>query len=375
MNKPIDERNSGVKYFEYDIHLGEDDYDNYGFFKIMHQDGLGAVWMDDFDAFLQNTRKMTQFIEVVDLWRKCPYKIDKKVNKFHITLKQAKVISGLADIIMQSEFAMADMCYHPYIEAALRLSEVNCLSLVNFVQCIGATNLRDGYVDRDFYIGINFGLKEYFDLIVSNAIVRKIEGIKRNMRKNSHSIVEHFSNLMSRHATLLVVRIDLGYSAKSHPQFPSENQQAIAISDRRRFFNEIKKNYPDWLGFVWKLEFASRKGYHYHAILYFDGERLRADAKISLALAHLWERVTGYNQGVTFLCNLHKQRYRHPAIGSIHYKEKEKIENFKFIADYLSKSDIVCCLRAKRQRTMGKSKIPEMKIKKGRPRASDLREG
>lgn len=83
---------------------------------------------------------------------------------------------------------------------------------------------------------------------------------ERVSRKNHLAAKNHVDYLFERHARLLVVRVDVGYgnSVKEKVTYAGAN------AHKGQLIAHVQKNYPDLVGFMWKLEYTPQKRYHYH---------------------------------------------------------------------------------------------------------------
>ena len=365
--------NNNDYFFEVDqrIHTESDGNEFISTADCWSVEELGLCFNFNLDTILDDSCKMGQFIKLVGKLKTTFPKVTGGLKRYHLSQEELKLLKAMAQVYFFYDSVCEKLTFHPYVDAVMKLSPQILGDLIE--SCHVFENPLGKGINLDFisYVKILDILNHYMQIVKSAAVADRIDNIKRGVRKNTESIMNHFQLLLENRATLLVIRIDLGYQARLRERNRlSHVDLSDVINDRKCFFAGIKKRYPHWVGYVWKLEFAPKKGFHYHLILYFNGEQLRADGAISLALANLWKDIAGERRGVSFLCNLHKDKYAYPAIGAIHYKDREKIKNFKFIAEYLSKNDLFSSLKADKLHTMGKSQISPEKEKRGRPRTS-----
>ena len=336
-------------------------------------ENLGLCFNCNNDTILDDSYRMGKFINLVGKFKKNVPEVDIKSKIVHLSQDELKLLKAISDIFFFYDSVCKNLTFHPYVDAVMRLSSEVLGDIIEQSHIFDNSPAKGKTLDFPSYFKLITALNSYMRIINSTDVANSIDNIKRKVRKNNTSINNHFQSLLKNHARLLVIRIDLGYQARLKECNRLRHVDILDIVNHRKcFFAGIKKRYPDSIGYVWKLEFAPKKGFHYHLILYFNGEQLRADGAISLALANLWKDIAGERRGVSFLCNLHKDKYAHPAIGVIHYKDKEKIKNFKFMAEYLSKNDLFSSIKADKLHTMGKSQVNSTKEKRGRPRTSTL---
>lgn len=332
---------------------------------------MGLVYNFDLDTLLDDTAAMTAFVKLVGSLKKessmllCP-------KNPRISVNYLNLLRGMAQIVSYYDLLKNNLTFHPYIEAVMQLDPSDCDYLHYYQYYYQLKARKSLVVDWPAYKILAKIIFNYMKIIKSESIRKKIDNIQKGVRENTKSINQHFKALLKKHASLLVIRMDLSYESRFKDADRINHMPREKIGeDKKYLLKAIKRQFPDWLGYVFKLEFAPKKGYHYHCIFYFNGNDVRADGVISLALANLWRDITEERKGVTFLCNLHKNQYAHLAIGRIHYSDKEKIENFRYVAQYLAKSDLFSSVKRVGKRTLEKSQVKPAKSKRGRPRALD----
>ncbi|WP_410497691.1 inovirus-type Gp2 protein [Chitinibacter sp. S2-10] len=183
--------------------------------------------------------------------------------------------------------------------------------------------------------------------------------------------------LFSRYARLLVVRLDLGFVIDSELR-----ADVIGCRERLQRFLRNKRNnslFDHQVGYIWRLEFGIKKGWHYHCILFFDGSKSQQDVSLGDAIGNYWRKVVTQGQGTYWNCNRHKDRYsmfKLLGVGMIHHSEEDKRDNLLKAVTYLCKMDEY--LRQALPdgvtgiHTFGRGKIPSNdsgSVRRGRPRS------
>ena len=332
-----------------------------------HVENTGLFVNYDLDTLLDDSSSMQEFVKLAGALKNALPKSN-ALPRFHVSCEELKLLKFMAQVCDFYDLLADKLRFHPYVDAVTTLGDRRLGNLLNCNHLYTNTSRQGVTFDFVTHAQLAEIIGTYLETIRSADVAKRIDNIQKGVRENAKSIENHFGSLIKKHDTLLVIRINLCYQARLKDVGRlSHIELSDAISDRKCFLAEIDKRYPDWLGYVWKLEFAPMKGYHYHCILYFNGESLRADGVSSLALASLWKNITSERRGITFLCNLHKDKYVYPAICTIHYSEKEKINNFWFLAKYLSKDDLFSSVRRDGRR-MGKNQVKSSTEKRGRPR-------
>lgn len=213
---------------------------------------------------------------------------------------------------------------------------------------------------------MNHRLQTWYQHLSPSASSIEYARLQRKSRDNYrrfHRLVDSLFGCCSR---LLVVRIDLGYCAADglcieHETADYHRKQLCRMFHSHPMFEHL-------LGYAWKLEWRPKKGFHYHFVFFFDGNRVRRDVALGRSIGELWKEITG-NQGMYFNCN-HSggSNYRYNSLGNIHYSDGLKRENLNQIAAYLTKVDKYVSLAVK-GRTFQTSMAPQAAERHiGRPR-------
>lgn len=159
-------------------------------------------------------------------------------------------------------------------------------------------------------------------------------GYTDNFRAYSHYI----SNLFQQYSRLLIIRIDLGYQQQHITNYETFR------ADIDYFIKLIPSNpvFKDLIGYIWKLEYGTDKGYHAHLLLCYDGAKRRSDYHIAKQIGELWQHDITLGRGIYFNCNAKEQKesYKHCYLGMVHRSETDKINwMIEYGVSYLLKTD------------------------------------
>lgn len=162
-------------------------------------------------------------------------------------------------------------------------------------------------------------------------------GYTDNVRQYSRYIEE----LFDCYRRLLVIRLDLGYKeniSQNHCSYEAFR------ADMDYFINLIPSNpvFKDLIGYIWKLEYGTDKGYHAHLLLCYDGSKRRSDYYIAKQIGELWQHGITLGRGLYYNCNTKEQKenYQHCYLGMVHRSETDKINWIKeYGVSYLVKND------------------------------------
>lgn len=213
---------------------------------------------------------------------------------------------------------------------------------------------------------------------IKDARDKERNSFERRARKNRRSIRELVRSIYQARSKVLVLRIDLWYEYfgainKDENEgliFHREDIESIT-RHRDEFINYIRERFlNNLLGYVWRLEYGLRKGYHLHFLIMLDGQFHCNDVMICKSLGEFWKNEITKNQGGYFNCNALKKKYKNLAIGMTHYSEEEKRSAIEKIVGYFTKFDLFFQVKTKgNYRTLGRSGLMVMTAnKKGRPR-------
>lgn len=222
----------------------------------------------------------------------------------------------------------------------------------------------------------------------SEYFIKTIENKKKAISKNKQSLLRYISDLFEYRSRLLVIRVDLGYSKieRLH-KFRPRIDKKISLSPppKLKIFGEAAREHrvslikqvgkqfkKNFIGYVWKLEYGTDKGFHYHMIFFLDGANCRQDITIAQSIGELWKNeIVQGDDGVYWNLNADKKRFEknnRVATGMISSNDRATRNNLERMATYLVKPDyFVRTALPNGARTFGKGGKPT-KNKIGRPR-------
>lgn len=226
--------------------------------------------------------------------------------------------------------------------------------------------------------------KDFVEASQRTEFKRQMNSYMRAYNKNRQSLHDYIHQLFESYSRLLVIRLDLSYKnfrvmdwVESILKKPKDlDVKKITVNDvvahREQFIEHLREKFGKALkGYVWKLEYGSMKGYHYHTIVFLDGAQYREDVTIAKSLGNYWmEQITG-NAGLYFNCNAKKIRYKSCAVGMRSHSDPDLWEGMYRLIDYLTKPDLWVRLQLPdNRRTFGKGGgLPKpTQPKRGRPR-------
>lgn len=216
---------------------------------------------------------------------------------------------------------------------------------------------------------------QYYPL---NNITDGFTNQKSVITTNYQSMCDYIDNLFLRYARLLVLRVDLDYRKNIDVPFMNTNEVYEAYwqakEDREHLFRNMRSNslFDDMVGYIWKLEYGEKAGFHTHMVFFYDGSQVREDITIAKTIGDYWKNVITQGRGLAYNCNAKKEKYKHCGIGMINHYDIQLIEYLKNdVVSYLAKPD-ECISKFMTDmgigRAFGRGTLKEKTETRGRPR-------
>ncbi|WP_336956169.1 hypothetical protein [Acinetobacter johnsonii] len=188
----------------------------------------------------------------------------------------------------------------------------------------------------------------------------------RKAKRQYERATKLVNSLKRTFSKLLVLRIDFCW--KNEPTSTIDEIKVHFSRFMKRFHHD--KNLPNIVGYIWKLEFGRKKGYHYHCIFFMDGNRFKSDSHYASTIGKYWNKLT-LNKGFFYNCHLDKIKYRHLAIGLARHNDQVFFTNLDQVLLYICKQDqfiIDKHLQSGEIRVFQTSQPPTKATNLGRPR-------
>nr|WP_314264053.1 inovirus-type Gp2 protein [uncultured Moellerella sp.] len=206
--------------------------------------------------------------------------------------------------------------------------------------------LSDILIDKDKYWlvdapehvqWLNEAFREFQSTLKIPDYKKQVRTFEQGAQKNYRRAQQYIDSLYQRYSKLLVVRVDLSYkSGISHKVKAHHLRQ-----HRQALYKAINSDplFSCCIGYILKLEFGMEKGFHYHALFFFDGQKVRQDITLGKLIGELWqERITDM-AGLYFNCNYQKEKYRELGIGLLKRTDMESKKGLLNAVRYLCKTD------------------------------------
>ncbi|MBJ7277428.1 inovirus-type Gp2 protein [Marinobacter salarius] len=255
----------------------------------------------------------------------------------------------------------------PYLEAffAAKNTVISPHAIEKNVESLLSGNLDD----NELFNGFCQSLQNYAS---TPEFKRTIRMNRKSELKRQDSCCRYIDAHLENYARLIVVRLDLHLGVDPDKvNFISDLfiDMARYWSRLRRDLRESKK-LPNPEGFIAKLEHGHHRGYHYHVMLFFDGSKHQRDVTLAKMIGEHWKQEVTKGQGGYHNCNATDPAgYKYYGIGRVEHWDLDKIENLKFAAYYLAKTDYsLNALNDKGHRTFFRGTMPKKKSRRGRKR-------
>ena len=153
--------------------------------------------------------------------------------------------------------------------------------------------------------------------------------------RQQRSLDQYIDQLFLRYSRIVAVRVDFGYheDADASYELICEHRELLLRYLREKHQGDAQ------VGYVWKLEYGLRKGYHLHMVIFLDGSRVQESISHGKIIANHWSDVITEGEGVAFNCNANMDKYRRNGLGRMDYHDEDKISDLKFACQYLTKYD------------------------------------
>ena len=203
-----------------------------------------------------------------------------------------------------------------------------------------------------------------------------ISQIELNTQTNIHNQQRQaalIDTLFNDYSRLLLIRLDLYW--RKHCSDVISYQNMNDAFDRLRNNMRFNSLFEHHITYCAKVEYGIERGWHFHVLFFFDGQRVRNDYLLAKAIGEYWSTVITRDLGDYYSANMNSDQYQNYAMGAINYHEKDRITNAKAAACYLAKDTVlhpdVPMLDAagKRYRAYRQGQYKPSKSKMGRPRA------
>lgn len=189
---------------------------------------------------------------------------------------------------------------------------------------------------------VNF-LSDEFSSRKISLLRYKQEKAYRSRLKSAYKYIDSLHSLYSR---ILCVRVDFSYRKGKFIESENFGERMREVKNDWKVMHSklrVSELGEDMIGYLIKLEYGLLKGFHYHALIIYNGSKRQQDVVLGKMLGECWVNdVVSGNDGRYYNCNRYKNRYKSLGIGSINYYETDKRKNLKnMVLKYMLKPDDV----------------------------------
>lgn len=157
---------------------------------------------------------------------------------------------------------------------------------------------------------------------------------------------------LEQRSRVLIIRLDLRFDKTQNPTLDQVKK------DLRTFLRSVGRTKNlNILGYIWKLEFGERRGFHYHFIFILDSRDHSQEIKLAQQIGQIWEKVIGV-EGTFHNCHFKavNNQYDKLAIGRLHRHEQQKYQYLLGLLRYFAKKDqFILHKNIGKERTLGTS--------------------
>lgn len=163
----------------------------------------------------------------------------------------------------------------------------------------------------------------------------EIKRAKALSSRQKCSAENYIDQLVLRYSRLIAIRIDFGYREDAEVSYEliSEHREVLLRYLREKHLGNA------FAGYIWKLEYGLKKGYHLHMMIFLDGSQVQESVSHGKIIANHWVTEITEREGTAFNCNAGMESYRYKGIGRVDYHDFHKVGNLKYACRYLTKYD------------------------------------
>ncbi len=247
----------------------------------------------------------------------------------------------------KGELFLETLKFTRYIQS-MKISQIQHLhpTLALLVSIFNKYRLSDILIEGDKYWMVdspkhvqwlNEVFREFQSTLKSPDYKKQVRAFEQGAQKNYRRAQQYIDSLYQRYSKLLVVRVDLSYKSGICHRVKAHHLR----QHRQALYKAINSDplFSHCVGYILKLEFGMEKGFHYHALFFFNGQKVRQDITLGKLIGELWqERITDM-AGLYFNCNYQKERYRELGIGLLKRADAESKKGLLNAVRYLCKAD------------------------------------
>ncbi|HIE1653683.1 TPA: hypothetical protein ACXJGC_004985 [Burkholderia cenocepacia] len=234
--------------------------------------------------------------------------------------------------------------------------------------------IRRCLTDDELWIfgdGLNEVVEEIRERGKGKPFADELKPYTRLAAKNYASLLELIRSLFKKHHRLLVIRVDFEYG-KAHRSIPfariRKHGEALV-----RYLKRVRHRKRDiFKAYALKLEYGFRRDWHFHGLIFLDGNVVHGDVHYGKVFGEHWTKVTTKGMGGYYNCNAKSRKYgKDRGIGIVESDAvgpRYALETH--VAGYLAKPDFYApMMKADGKRLFFRSEVPRTPaVSRGRKR-------
>lgn len=174
--------------------------------------------------------------------------------------------------------------------------------------------------------------------------------------------------LFQHHSKLLIVRVDLYFSAKCKPWGETiDAEKAYARLVRHLREGSIL---PNVLGWFVRREMGFVRGVHYHLMVVMDGHRYRDGYGYAMKIGRNWiDCCAGTGKaGAFFNCFDRRREYQNDGLGLVHVSDVSKLIGLREAMEYITKAYFKVRSQIESRKSFRTSQAKDEPARRGAPR-------
>lgn len=173
----------------------------------------------------------------------------------------------------------------------------------------------------------------------SREFKEKIRHRDDHSRRLFISAAEYLDSLFDQHKRMVVLRMDFSLALDAEMGLGGP---LVALLEYFRCLREDMKRrvgvFQHLAGYIAHVEYGFQKKHHIHAILFFDGDKVRNHYALSRLIVHRWVEIT-HGSGRYFNTQEKAGQYACRAIGMVHHDDLEKRQCLTYVIWYITKRE------------------------------------
>ena len=155
-------------------------------------------------------------------------------------------------------------------------------------------------------------------------------------QRNLVEVHQLLDDLFTYYSKVQVVRLDFYFNdAYAHQLQQSHITDYIVKLRNNSRSNQI---FNSMLTYIMKLEYGEQKGWHLHAMFFFDGNKVADASYKAIQIGNYWvDTIVGHR--LTYYFNCHEREYDQNGIGRVEYHDEDKRRILNDVVAYFCKLD------------------------------------